>query len=50
MIRTPTEAPFDATWSHIGIALDLQKKLPNAHVLDQYKNVGNPLAHYDETG
>jgi len=23
--------------------------LPNAHVLDQYCNPSNPLAHYDET-
>ena len=49
IIRTPTEMPFDHIGSHIGVALDLQKKLPCAHILDQYKNPSNPLAHYDET-
>ncbi len=42
--------PFDHTGSHIGIALQLQKDLANAHVLDQYRNPNNPIAHYDETG
>lgn len=49
IIRTPTEMPFDHVASHIGVALDLQRTLPNAHILDQYKNPSNPLAHYDET-
>jgi cystathionine beta-synthase len=42
--------PFDHVGSHIGVALDLQKQLPRSHILDQYKNPSNPLAHYDETG
>lgn len=50
VIRTPTEMPFDHVGSHIGIAIELQKILERAHILDQYKNPGNPLAHYDETG
>lgn len=50
VIRTPTEMPFDHVGSHVGIAIDLQKNLPNSHILDQYKNPGNALAHYDETG
>jgi NDP-sugar pyrophosphorylase family protein len=50
IIRTPTEMPFDHIGSHIGVALDLQKHLPRSHILDQYKNPSNPLAHYDETG
>jgi len=50
IIRTPTEMPFDHIGSHIGVALELQKTLPRAHILDQYKNPSNPLAHYDETG
>lgn len=50
IIRTPTEAAWDAPESHIGVARQLQKILPNAHVLDQYANPDNPLAHYEGTG
>lgn len=50
IIRTPTEMPFDHVGSHIGIAIELQNTLERAHILDQYKNPSNPLAHYDETG
>lgn len=49
IIRTPTEMEFDNVGSHIGVALDLQKQLPRSHILDQYKNPSNPIAHYDET-
>jgi cystathionine beta-synthase len=45
IIRTPTAAAFDSPESHIGVAKRLQKELPNAHILDQYGNVDNPLAH-----
>lgn len=50
IIRTPTEAAYDAPESHIGVAIQLQKTLPNAHILDQYSNPDNPLAHYEGTG
>jgi cystathionine beta-synthase len=50
IIRTPTEAAWDAPESHIGVAKQLQKILPNAHILDQYGNEDNPLAHYEGTG
>ncbi len=50
IIRTPTEAAFDAPESHIGVAKQLEKILPNAHILDQYGNPDNPDAHYDGTG
>jgi len=50
IIRTPTEAAFDAPESHIGVAKQLEKILPNAHILDQYGNPDNPLAHYEGTG
>lgn len=50
VIRTPTEMQFDNVGSHIGIALELNKKLENSHILDQYKNPSNPIVHYDETG
>ena len=50
IIRTPTEAAFDAPESHIGVAKQLQKILPNAHILNQYGNPDNPMAHYEGTG
>ncbi len=49
IIRTPTEAAWDAPESHIGVAKKLQKELPNAHILDQYANPSNPNAHYHGT-
>lgn len=49
IIRTPTEAAFDSPESHIGVAKRLQQTIPNAHILDQYGNPSNPLAHYDGT-
>ena len=50
IIRTPTEAAFDDPESHISVAEQLQKILPNSHILDQYANPDNPLAHYHGTG
>jgi len=49
IIRTPTEAPSHSPESHIGVALKLQKEIPNAHILDQYVNPANPEAHYHGT-
>lgn len=49
IIRTPTEAAWDSPESHIGVAQQLEKILPNAHILDQYGNEDNPLAHYHGT-
>ena len=49
IIRTPTEAAFDAPDSHISVAARLQSELPNAHILDQYANPSNPKAHYEYT-
>merc|ERR1719162_1422962 len=48
ILRTPTEAAWDAEDSHIFLSARLAKDL-NGHVLDQYKNAGNPLAHYEGT-
>ena len=45
IIRTPTQAAFDSPESHIGVARRLEKEIPNAHILDQYSNADNPLAH-----
>lgn len=47
--RTPTAAKWDDPDSHLSLARRLQKELPNAHILDQYANPGNPLAHYEGT-
>jgi len=49
IIRTPTEAAFDSPESHIGVAKRLNSEIPNSHILDQYGNPSNPLAHYDGT-
>jgi len=49
IVRTPTSANFDSPESHIGVAHRLQKEIPNSHILDQYRNPCNPLAHYDGT-
>ncbi|MEB2322433.1 MAG: cystathionine beta-synthase [Sorangiineae bacterium] len=50
IIRTPTEAAWDSPESHIGVAQQLAKTLPNSHILDQYANPDNPLAHELGTG
>jgi len=50
IIRTPTEAAWDSPESHIGVAKRLNGEIPNSHILDQYANPSNPLAHYDGTG
>lgn len=50
IIRTPTEAAWDAPDSHIGVAKRLKEVIPNSHILDQYSNPDNPLAHEHGTG
>ncbi len=50
IIRTPTEAAWDAPESHIGVAKRLREVIPNSHILDQYSNPSNPLAHEEGTG
>jgi cystathionine beta-synthase len=37
IIRTPTEAAWDAPESHIGVAKKLNKEIPNSHILDQVR-------------
>lgn len=49
IIRTPTEAAWDAPESHIGVAKKLNAEIENSHILDQYINPSNPLAHYEGT-
>lgn len=50
IIRTPTEAAFDAPDSHISVAKRLNQVISNSHILDQYSNPSNPLAHQEGTG
>jgi cystathionine beta-synthase len=49
IVRTPSEAAYDAPESHISVAKRLMEELPNSHILDQYGNPSNPLAHYEGT-
>ena len=46
IVRTPTEAAYDAPESHISVARRLQHDLEQSHILDQYSNPSNPEAHY----
>lgn len=50
VLRTPTAAAFDSPEGLIAVAQRLRKEIPNSIILDQYRNPGNPLAHYDMTG
>jgi cysteine synthase A len=50
IVRTPTEAAHDDPESNFSVAWRLQKEMPNAHILDQWTNKDNPLAHYEGTG
>jgi len=55
ILRTPTEAAWNADDSHIILAQRIKEAVnkecgeERAHVLDQYMNKGNVLAHYDTT-
>lgn len=49
IVRTPTEAAYNAPDSHISVAKRLNEEIPNSHILDQYKNQSNPMAHYTFT-
>merc|ERR1712014_283102 len=48
ILRTPTEAARNDKDSHLFLSARLAKDL-NGHVLDQYMNPANPLAHYEGT-
>lgn len=50
VVRTPTEAAWDSPESHIGVAQKLEREIPHGIILDQYRNVNNPLAHEYMTG
>ncbi|XP_044297663.1 cystathionine beta-synthase-like [Varanus komodoensis] len=48
IVRTPCTR-YDAPESNVRVAWKLKNEIPNSHILDQYRNPGNPLAHYDTT-
>lgn len=49
IIRTPTSAAWNDPDSHLSVAANLNREIPNSHILDQYKNPSNPGAHYQHT-
>jgi cystathionine beta-synthase len=49
IVRTPTELLTEHIDSHMGVAYKLSQELDNSHILDQYSNPSNPLAHYEGT-
>ncbi|XP_018333340.1 cystathionine beta-synthase [Agrilus planipennis] len=49
IVRVPTEAAFDSPEGSLAVAQRLRDATPNSYILNQYKNSGNPLAHYDHT-
>uniref|UniRef100_A0A8C3HG65 CBS domain-containing protein n=1 Tax=Chrysemys picta bellii TaxID=8478 RepID=A0A8C3HG65_CHRPI len=48
IVRTPA-TNFDSPESNVSVARRLRYEIPNSHILDQYRNPGNPMAHYDTT-
>ena len=49
IIRTPSLAASSDPESHISLAKKLEKETPRAHILDQYANPANYMAHYEGT-
>lgn len=50
IIRTPQDVSSDHPESNINVAKRLAQEIPNSHILDQYGNENNPLAHFHGTG
>jgi cystathionine beta-synthase len=49
IVRTPSHYDYNSSESRIGVALRLQREIPNSIILDQYRNMANPYAHYAGT-
>lgn len=45
VVRTPAGVPIESPHSIISVARKLQSEVENSHILDQYTNPNNPLAH-----
>ncbi|HWA83275.1 MAG TPA: pyridoxal-phosphate dependent enzyme [Fimbriimonadaceae bacterium] len=49
IVRPPTAVAHDSPESNFGVAKRLNQEIPNSHILDQFANVSNPVAHYEGT-
>ncbi|CAG2117394.1 unnamed protein product [Medioppia subpectinata] len=49
IIRTPTSASYVSPESNVKVAQKLCQQIENSVILNQYRNVNNPMAHYDNT-
>ncbi len=49
IIRTPASAASSSPESHISVAKKLNEEMPRSHILDQYSNPANYMAHYEGT-
>src|SRR5271156_3767293 len=45
IFQTPAGVPVEHPESIISVAKRLRNEIPNSHILDQYSNPNNPLAH-----
>jgi cystathionine beta-synthase len=50
LVLAPTELAHDHPDNYIEVAKRIARERPNAHMLNQYENPGNPEAHYLTTG
>jgi cystathionine beta-synthase len=50
LILAPTELAYDHPDNYIEVARRIARERPNAHMLNQYENLGNPEAHFLGTG
>lgn len=50
LILTPTELAYDHPDNYIEVAKRMARENDDTHLLNQYVNEGNPLAHYHGTG
>lgn len=50
VVRTRTEAAWEDPDSLFGVAKKLNSEIPNSHILNQYSNPNNWMAHYLGTG
>ncbi|CAH8827135.1 unnamed protein product [Trichobilharzia szidati] len=49
-VRTPASANFDGPDSPFLVSEKIKREIgPSAHIIDQYTNPYNPIAHFDET-
>lgn len=50
VILSPTAVPPDSPDSYYSVARRVARERPGAHLMNQYDNPANPLAHYRSTG